>query len=102
MHVIVALQCILCLLRDWPKRTARTVAHLAFIASLFVAGTLSFAGHTRSFERMFVEERDYPGGTAHFLSSHFSEPITLMANAAFVYANFLCDGVMVSYYSEFQ
>lgn len=70
--------------------------YLIYISVIFVMGTLFFVSLLVSTQQSFINNRNYPGGPAAYEAVIFSEPLNMMGNAAYVIANWLADGLMVS------
>ncbi|TDL29997.1 hypothetical protein BD410DRAFT_703038, partial [Rickenella mellea] len=68
---------------------------LAFVCSLFTLGTISIAANTKFSEEMWIDDRNIPGGPIAWLTEHYSDPVNTLGNAAYIFANFLADGVLL-------
>jgi hypothetical protein len=58
-------------------------------------GTLNFAGNTAISQKMFVDNRGYPGGPTVYLVEHYDAAPNQMGNAAYIVANFFTDATLV-------
>ena len=45
---------------------------------------------------MWIDERNIEGGPIGWLTEHFSDPVNTFASVAYILANFLMDGMLVS------
>jgi hypothetical protein len=66
---------------------------LAF--ALFTFGTLSFAANTALAQRMFVDDRDFPGGPSMYRNAFYSTRVNVVNNAMFFFGGFISDGLLV-------
>ena len=63
---------------------------MMILATLYLAGCIVLS------TRMFIDDRNYPGGPIGYLIKMYSVPVTMMANAAYPIDSWICDGLMVS------
>lgn len=69
---------------------------LSFIFIFFALGVFQVAGNTKYFERMWIDDRNVPGGPIGWYTEHFDDPVNTFASVAYILANFLMDGMLVS------
>lgn len=69
---------------------------IAFVSVLFTLGTLMLAGNAKFGEMMWIDDRNIPGGPNAWFEDHFDTPVMIMVNSAYIIANFLANGVLVS------
>lgn len=70
--------------------------NLGYVSLLFVLGTLGGAVQTLIAQRAYIDNRNYPGGPAVYLATHYNTPINVFGFACYVVATWLQDGFLVS------
>ena len=69
---------------------------LAFVSILFAMGTVNLACNTRMTQLEFIDNRNFPGGPNAWFFEFYSDGVNTAGNAAYVIANVLTDGLLVS------
>ena len=70
--------------------------------TFFALGVFQVAGNIKFFEKMWIDERNIEGGPIGWLTEHFSDPVNTFASVAYILANFLMDGMLVSRFISFM
>ncbi|KAF8870731.1 hypothetical protein BD779DRAFT_1454904 [Infundibulicybe gibba] len=78
------------------RRGPRWVGWLAMTCSLFAVGTTNLACSIGFNEAAWVNERNYPGGPAAFLTEQQGRAIMTVGNSATILASFLADGLLLN------
>ncbi|TDL29699.1 hypothetical protein BD410DRAFT_833964 [Rickenella mellea] len=78
------------------KSSGQSKPLLVFVCALFTLGTITIACNTKFSEQMWIDDRNIPGGPIAWLETHYSDPVNTLGNAAYIFANFLADGVLLS------
>lgn len=82
--------------RRTRSNSHRNIAFLIYITTMFIMGTLFMAACAEMTQLSFVDNRNYSGGPAQYESDMFSIPVDNLGNVAYVVANWLADGLLVS------
>lgn len=69
----------------------------AYVWIMFALGTIQAAGNAKFYERMWIDDREIPGGPSSFLTTHFNDPFNTLATSGYITAIFLQDSVLVSF-----
>ena len=69
---------------------------------MFVLATLNIIGETAWIQRMFVDDRDYPGGPDAFYGQQYAQPTKALSTNAFFVGVVINQGLIVSrgYFGE--
>jgi len=68
---------------------------LTLLIGFFIVGTLQVAAEARFGELIWIDNRGYTGGPVAWYHSHYDDPMNVLALAAFIFGNFLADGVLL-------
>lgn len=78
------------------KNGRKNVPLIVYITLIVLLSTL-FMGSLAAFTQLaFIDNRNYPGGPAQYMTDMFSIPVDEVGNVSFVLTNWLCDGLIVS------
>ncbi|KAF8582008.1 hypothetical protein K439DRAFT_1647725 [Ramaria rubella] len=66
-----------------------------FSTSIFILGTLYLAGCMVLTSKMFIDERNMPGGPAAVIVAVYSQPPVMMANVSFAMQRWLADFLII-------
>lgn len=77
-------------------KTAVSFYFLGLVVFLFALGTFQIGGNTKFNEMMWIDDRNIPGGPDAWVAEHYDNPVNTFQNVAYIIANFLADGSMVS------
>ncbi|EJD36507.1 hypothetical protein AURDEDRAFT_174466 [Auricularia subglabra TFB-10046 SS5] len=72
---------------EWPM--------VAYTVLLFTGSTLYMVATSKWAENMWIENRNYPGGPLGYYLNEFNTPMIILGNAAYIFNNFLADGLLV-------
>jgi len=75
--------------------SAGSRALLGLNSLMIILSTLYLAGCIVLSTKMFIDDRNFPGGPDAYLIAEYSFPVTMMANAAYPIEIWLCDGLMI-------
>ena len=73
---------------------------LLLVSTFFALGVFQVAGNISFFQKMWIDERNIEGGPIAWLTEHFDDPVNTFASVAYILANFLMDGTLVSVYGH--
>lgn len=85
---------------DRPQRV-KQAAFFLYATTIFILGTLYFVALVWCTVTSYVNHRCYPGGPSAYEAVIYPEPIDMMGNGAYVAANWMADGLMVSSFPHF-
>ena len=69
---------------------------VAFVVALLICGTVEVGATIKAGIMMFIDNRDFPGGPMAYFITEYSNPVETVGSTAYVLANLLADGVLVS------
>ncbi|KAG5644541.1 hypothetical protein DXG03_008196 [Asterophora parasitica] len=95
--IILFFQCMRGLLL--PRKSSgipRNIYMGVYTFALFGLGTVFIAMNARNNELAYIDYRGFPGGPVMFTFSRYNKAIVIVPNAAFILANWLADGLLVS------
>jgi len=78
-----------------PTRGKRSWGLTAYIIVLTAGTTIFTATNWRFAELMWINYRGFPGGPAAFFEEEFSFWLNTLSNAAYIFNNFLVDGLLL-------
>jgi hypothetical protein len=67
-----------------------------YVWTVFALGTFQVAGNIKFFEKMWIGDRNVPGGPVGWYSNFFGDPVNTFASVAFIIATLLQDAMLVS------
>ncbi|KAH8109253.1 hypothetical protein DFH11DRAFT_1843271 [Phellopilus nigrolimitatus] len=68
---------------------------LIYTCMMFSLGTIFIGMSMRSFQLMFIDNRDFPGGPTAYALSQYSSAITIVPNACSIISGWLADGFLL-------
>ena len=99
IHAAVFVACFSSILtssRTSAKQRTRSNSLLTLITLLFALATVNMACNTRMNQLEFIDNRNFPGGPNAWFFTFYSLGVNTAGNAAYVVANVLTDGLLVS------
>ena len=105
MVIILYFECAVAILKPLPgRRRGRKWGLFAYTTFLFVLGTIYTACNLRVRELSYIDNREFPGkppslppGPIGYTLFSQSKPISMLSNTSFTIANWMADGLLVSW-----
>lgn len=72
-----------------PSHGRPSLPFLTYVICVFVLCTLALASNMRFNQEAYVDNRDYLGGPAAYLSDNFADPVGLLNAIVWVFAVYL-------------
>ena len=82
--------------RDRNSFVRPSIWSFVYVWTVFALGTFQAGGNIKFFEKMWIDDRDVPGGPAGWYANFFGDPVNTFASVAYIIAALLQDGMLVS------